>query len=109
MVHCTKKANSIQQALKAARDQLSNNEKRGIYNDLDEMTVRTRLQHARFSPTVGVYGPTPEQRESLRIARALYDQVVVGLATLVDTEYAGLKEAMDAAKVPWTPGRSIQK
>ena len=102
-------ANSIQQALKAARDRLSNNEKRGVYNDLDEMTVQTRLQHARFSPTVGVYGPTPEQRESLRIARALYDEVVVGLATLVDTEYAGLKEAMDAAKVPWTPGRGIQK
>jgi hypothetical protein len=102
-------ANSTQQALKAVRDRLSNNEKRGPYNDLDEMTVQTRLWHARFSPTVGVYGPTPEQRESLRIARALYDEVVVGLMTLVDTEYAGLKEAMDAAKVPWTPGRGIQK
>jgi hypothetical protein len=45
----------------------------------------------------------------LRSARALYDETVAELKTLVDVEYAALKEAMDTARVPWTPGRGIQK
>ncbi len=102
-------ANSIQQRLKAARDRLSNNEQRSFYNDIGEMTLQARLWHARFSPTAQAYGPTPAQRESYRIARDLYDEVVATLTTLVDDEYAGLKEAMDAASVPWTPGRGIQR
>jgi len=102
-------ANAIQQNLKVARDRLSSNPKRAEYLDLDEMTVQARLMHAGFRPGTNAYGPTPAQRESLRIGRGLYDQVVADLATLVDSEYAGLKEAMDTAKVPWTPGRGIQR
>lgn len=101
-------ANSIQQRIKAARDRLANNPSREIYNDFERMSVASRLWHARFAQNVGAYGPTPEQQESLRIARTLYDDVVAELTELVDTEYAALKSAMDAAKVPWTPGRGIQ-
>ena len=101
-------ANSIQQNLKVQRDRLSGNAKRMEYKDEDEMTVSARLYHAGFEFSLGAYGPTPEQRDSLRIGRALYDQIVAELDQLVGEEYAGLKEAMDTARVPWTPGRSIQ-
>jgi len=101
-------ANSIQQRIQAERDRLTNNETRGNYNDLDEMTVGARLFHARFAPGTNAYGPTPAQRESLRIARRLYDDVTQQLSNLVDVEYAGLKVALDAAGVPWSPGRGIQ-
>ena len=87
----------------------TNNEKRDMYKDLDEMTAQTRLAHARFRPSTNAYGPTPAQRESLRIARRLYDEVAGELTTLVDEEYAGLKRALDDAKVPWTPGRGVQQ
>jgi len=102
-------ANSIQQRLKAANDRLQGNEKRDVYNDFPEMTVAVRLWHARFAPGLGAYGPTPAQQESLRLARKLYDEVVVELKQLVETDYAGLKQAMDVARVPWTPGRSVQR
>jgi photosystem II stability/assembly factor-like uncharacterized protein len=101
-------ANSIQQRILAERDRLTNNEARQLYNDFDEMTVTTRLFHARFSPMTNAYGPTPAQRESLRIARSLYDDVTRQLSNLVDVEYAGLRVALDAAGVPWSPGRGIQ-
>lgn len=80
-----------------------------MYNDFDIVSVQARLMHARFNPSSSAYGPTPSQQESLRIARKLYDETVVTLATLVDVEYAGLKQAMDSARVPWTPGRGIQQ
>ena len=72
------------------------------------MSVQARLWHARFDPGSSAQGPTPAQQESYRIARKLYDETVVDLTRLVDTDYAGLKQAMDTAKVPWTPGRGIQ-
>jgi hypothetical protein len=39
----------------------------------------------------------------------LYDETAAELTRLVDVEYAGLKDAMDTARVPWTPGRGIQE
>ena len=79
-----------------------------MYNDLSIMSVQARLWHARFDSTSSAQGPTSAQQESFRIARKLYDETVAELTRLVDTEYAGLKEAMDTARVPWTPGRGLQ-
>ena len=101
-------ANSIQQALRAQNDRLGGNELRDIYNDPAEMSVQARLWHARFDATSSAHGPTAAQQESYRIARELYDEISAELTRLVETDYAGLKEAMDTARVPWTPGRSIQ-
>jgi hypothetical protein len=80
-----------------------------FYNDLPIMSVQARLWHARFDPASNAHGPTTAQKESLRIARKLYDETVTELTQLVDVDYAALKEAMDIAKVPWTPGRGIQE
>ena len=102
-------ANSIQQRIKAQRDRIEGNEKRDMYNDLPEMTVMARMWHARFSNSSNAHGPTAAQQDSLRIARKLYDEVVVELTRLVDVEYAGLKQAMDGARVPYTPGRGLQR
>ena len=73
------------------------------------MSVQARLWHARFDPGSSAQGPTAAQQESYRIGRKLYDETVARLTRLVDSEYAGLKQAMDAAKVPWTPGRGLQE
>jgi len=101
-------ANSIQQRLVVQRDRLSNNEIQTMHHVLNEMTVGERTAHARFVSDVSAYGPTPSQQESLRIARKLYDEVVTELTHLVDDEYSSLKEALNKARVPWTPGRGIQ-
>jgi photosystem II stability/assembly factor-like uncharacterized protein len=102
-------ANSIQQRIKMQRDRIGDNELRDAYNDLPEMSVQARMWHARFVTSTSAHGPTAAQKESLRIARKLYDEVVAELTQLVDVEYAGLKEAMDAARVPYTPGRGVQR
>ena len=102
-------ANSIHQRILAERDRLAENDTRGPFNDPGAVDVSARLYHARGESTVSsAYGPTPSQRESLRIARDLYEDVNRQLSNLVDVEYAGLKVAMDAAGVPWSPGRGIQ-
>ncbi len=72
------------------------------------MTLDSRLWHARFDPGSGAYGPTLAHREPSRIARALYDEVVGNLTGPIETGYEALKDALDAAGVPWTPGRGLQ-
>ncbi|MEM6710404.1 MAG: hypothetical protein AAF648_16630, partial [Pseudomonadota bacterium] len=95
---------SLKDRLLDQKERLSANSTRDIYHDWEEMTVANRLWHARFAPGTNVYGPTPAQRESYRIGLALYNDIVNELDD-IDTEYEALKAAMDAAKVPWTPGR----
>ncbi|MCZ6854606.1 MAG: glycosyl hydrolase [Gammaproteobacteria bacterium] len=101
-------ANSIQQRLKIARDRLSNNETRADFKALDQVTLESRLWHSRFEGRLNAYGPTPAQRKSLEIARALHNEVTNQLTELINDEYSDLKKALDAASVPWTPGRGIQ-
>ncbi len=103
------RAHAIQQQVREARDVLAGNEQRGYYNDYEIMSIQARLWHARFDPGSSAQGPTAAQQESYRIGRKLYDETVARLTRLVDTEYASLKNAMDAAKVPWTPGRGLQE
>ena len=102
-------AHSLQQRIREQRDHIVDNEARDMYNDLPAMSVSARLWHARFDPSSNAHGPTSAQQESLRLARKLYDETVVELKQLVDVEYEGLKEAMDTARVPWTPGRGLQE
>mgnify|MGYP001824155034 CR=1 FL=1 len=101
-------ANSLNKRLTLERERLNGNDTREIFKDQAAVTLGERIWHARFDPGSSAYGPTPEQRESLQIGRALYDDVTGQLSALIDVEYVGLKEALDAARVPWTPGRGIQ-
>jgi hypothetical protein len=101
-------ADSIQERMLDQRDRLSQNSTRDVFKDWTGVSLQERLFHARFIPDAGAYGPTPAQRSSYDIGRTLYDDVVENLTGLVDMEYAVLKDALDMAKVPWSPGRGIQ-
>ena len=101
-------ADSIQERMLAQRDRLTRNEISEFFQESAEVTLTERLWHARFVAELAAYGPTPSQRTSYAIGKRLYDDVVLRLGVLVDTEYEGLKEALDRAEVPWTPGRGVQ-
>ena len=57
---------------------------------------------------VGAYGPPAAQRASCAIGKRLYGDGGVELTGIVEIGYAGLKDALNKAGVPWTPGRGIQ-
>ncbi|MEL7312711.1 MAG: glycosyl hydrolase, partial [Pseudomonadota bacterium] len=95
---------ALQDRLHDQMERLSGNPTREIYHDWTMMSVQNRLWHARFAPGTNVYGPTPAQRESYRIGKALYEDIVAKMDA-IDRDHDALKAAMDAAGVPWTPGR----
>ena len=100
-------ANRISQRLSMTRDRLAGNRTQGSFSVDQTTPVTARLSHASYNPNTTAYGPTDTQRSSLSIAREVYADISRNLTELIDVEYETLKDAVEAAGVPWTPGRGI--
>ncbi|MEE3236416.1 MAG: glycosyl hydrolase, partial [Pseudomonadota bacterium] len=100
-------ANRISQRLSMTRDRLAGNRTQGSFSVDQTTPVTARLSHASYNPNTTAYGPTDTQRSSLSIAREVYADISRNLTELIDVEYEALKDAVEAAGVPWTPGRGI--
>ena len=98
---------SIEKEIIEQRDRLSGNQARGELAVNRPVPVTSRLGHAAYNPHANAHGPTQTQRGSLTIAQDVYGEVGSELTRLVDREYQALLGALDAAGVPWTPGRGI--
>ncbi|MGI9206094.1 MAG: VPS10 domain-containing protein [Woeseiaceae bacterium] len=101
------RANSLEKEIIGQRDRLSGNQTRGAFAVNRPVPITGRLSHAAYNPHANAHGPTATQRESLGIAQSVYDDVGSELTRLVDREFKALLGALDAAGVPWTPGRGI--
>ena len=100
-------AQSLEKGIVAQRDRLSGDPTRAEYAVNRVMPVTSRLRHAAYDPTTTAYGPTETQLDSLSIAQDVYDNVGNELTELIDHKYETLKTDLEAAGVPWTPGRGI--
>ena len=101
------RANRIRQQLDEQRDRLAGDPTLGRFSVDRPVPITRRLSVADFSPHWNAHGPTVTHRQSLQIARDVYDEVDGALTRLIDVEYAALKTALDAASVPWSPGRGL--
>jgi photosystem II stability/assembly factor-like uncharacterized protein len=100
---------SIEKRLTAQRDRLAGNRTSGEYSVNGPVSVTSRLRHAAYNPNTNAYGPTNTQSRSLSIARDEYGDISDQLTQLIDREYQALLGLLDAAGVPWTPGRGVLK
>ena len=62
---------------------------------------------AQIGTSNSTYGPTPTHRRSLEIAEKQYAQLKKDLDGIVKQELPALAAALQAAGVPWSPGREI--
>ena len=53
------------------------------------------------------YGPTPTHRRSLEIAAENFAGIRDGLKRIHGSDLPALRARLDAAGVPWTPGRAV--
>jgi photosystem II stability/assembly factor-like uncharacterized protein len=101
------RASALEKQIIGQRDRMSGNQVQGAYAVNRPMPISARLGHAAYNPHASAYGPTATQRESLAIAQAEYQDIGDALTRLIDSEYRDLLAALDAAGVPWTPGRGV--
>ncbi|MEE9291445.1 MAG: glycosyl hydrolase, partial [Acidobacteriota bacterium] len=100
-------ANGIGQRALQLRDRLTINEDRGRMGDPGPMPIDHRVDVAGRGARASAYGPTTTQAQNMEIAEREFKEVGRALDRLFDREFTALKEKLDAAGVPWTPGRGV--
>ncbi len=69
--------------------------------------INARLQGMVFASFTASTGPTGTHRKLYDIASQEFEEVLVELRQLVDTDLAALNAKLDQSQAPWTPGRKI--
>lgn len=98
---------SISQRAQRLRDRLTINQARERMSDLGPVPIDHRLGVAGYGMRISAYGPTENHARSLEIANEEFLEVRPALDRLIDEEFQALKEKLDSAGVPWTPGRDV--
>jgi photosystem II stability/assembly factor-like uncharacterized protein len=93
--------------LKDLRERLLGDEQRLWARDPGPVSVERRLDVAVMGNLFSTYGPTATHRENFAIAREELQQLGVELARLLESDLPALERQLDAAGVPWTPGRGF--
>ena len=74
-----------------------------------ELSIMRRVQNAHSGTLSNTYGPTETHRRDYEIGREQYEDVAGDLKKLIEADFMKLKQKLDKAGVPWTPGRSLPK
>ena len=98
---------ALEQRVFEIRELVEGNEVRAEIGEPMPHTITRRLMAASMSTMFSTHGPTPNQRETLTIAQEELREVKTALAQLVEVDLPALEEKLDAAGVPWTPGRRV--
>jgi hypothetical protein len=86
---------------------LAGNRSRRDMGEAISPTISTRLRVAARTDGRTDYGPTAMHRRALEIAAKEFAVVEPELRRLLEVDLPALEEKMEAAGVPWTPGRAL--
>ena len=99
----------LERRVEELRQRLSDNPRRARLNERGPIPIQRRVSVVSSGISLSTYGPTPTHRQSYEIARAELDGLTAELTTIVDTELPALESDLEAAGVPWTPGRGVPR
>jgi hypothetical protein len=100
-------ARSLERRLFELRTALRGNDRQDDIGEPLPHTIGRRLMAASMGSMMSTYGPTPNHRQTFAIAREELEEVKQGLEQLVEVDLPAFEERLEAAGVPWTPGRGV--
>ena len=86
---------------------LENDERRKLLNEFDRTSIQDRMQFLYYGVRYSTYGPNPSLEESAAIVEVELAQVESALAAIQTEGLPALEARLEAAGVPWTPGRVV--
>ncbi|MDH3645862.1 MAG: glycosyl hydrolase [Gammaproteobacteria bacterium] len=95
----------IEKRARQLRERLAGNEQRNFMSEPGPMPIDSRIYVAGSGDRTSAHGPTQTQRRSLEIAEEEFAVVGRDLKNLLEVELRELREKLDTAGVPWSPGR----
>jgi photosystem II stability/assembly factor-like uncharacterized protein len=100
-------ARELDRRLDGFRLTLQGSRQRRMKGDPGPVSISRRLQVASMGTRMSTYGPTPTHLASVEIAEEEFAGLRKELEQLIDVDLPALEKKLDAAGVPWTPGRSV--
>jgi hypothetical protein len=100
-------AYALERRLQEMRERLTGNRQRGSFGDPGPVSILRRLEVADWGTTYSTYGPTPTHREAAEIAERQFADLRRDLDRVLESELPAFEGRLDAAGVPWTPGRGV--
>ena len=86
---------------------LSGDEVRDFAGDPGPVSVQRRTMVAQLGTSFSTYGATDTHLRSVEIGEQKFAGIKTALDRIIDTDMPALRNAMDEAGVPWTPGRGV--
>jgi photosystem II stability/assembly factor-like uncharacterized protein len=101
------RARALELELQGLQERLAGNEARDLMNEGGPVPIQRRLEVAVLGTFRSTYGPTATHRRSVDIATDEFAGVKAEIARVNDETLPALRRDLDAAGVPWTPGRAV--
>jgi hypothetical protein len=100
-------AQALEMSAKKLRNRLMLDKQRDGLGDPGPLPVSRRLTVAGYGAMTTAHGPTATQRRSFEIAQEEFAEIYQQLEDLIGGQFNALQEHLEAAGVPWTPGRGL--
>ncbi|MGD8500861.1 MAG: hypothetical protein PVJ86_09455, partial [Phycisphaerales bacterium] len=99
-------ARRLELRLKDIRELLVGRTVKSRYNEPDRLSILSRVNWA-MNGMRSTYGPTQTHRQDYEIAREQFETVLGQVKDLIEVDFVNLQRDLEAAGLPWTPGRPI--
>jgi hypothetical protein len=86
---------------------LSGHTSRDTMSAQGPVSITGRLQAAQYGTAFATHGPTPTHVQSLDIAERQFAELKARLGKVTGSDLPTLRDGLDRAGVPWTPGRGV--
>ena len=100
-------ARELEARLHDLREMVYGNEAMDELGEPVPHSIGRRLGAAYMGTMLSTYGSTPNHQQTLAIAEEEMAAVKSGLSQLVGVDLPAFESKLDAAGVPWTPGRAV--
>ncbi|MCF7976165.1 MAG: glycosyl hydrolase, partial [Phycisphaerae bacterium] len=101
-------ARRLELQLQDLRERLTGGGIKSRYNEPDRISIGRRLDSA-LSTAGSSFGPTATHQQDYRIAQEEFDAVFGQLEQCIEKDFVKLQADLEAAGLPWTPGRPIPR
>jgi photosystem II stability/assembly factor-like uncharacterized protein len=100
-------ASQLEQEVRDLQLLMTGDETRDFMGAPGPVSISRRGSVAQLGTALSTHGPTPMHESNLQMAERAFEQVRSGIDQLVGDKLPALRAALDAAGVPWTPGRGV--
>ncbi|MHC4330212.1 MAG: VPS10 domain-containing protein [Planctomycetota bacterium] len=99
-------ARTLELKLKDSSESLAGRGTKRQYGEPDRISILSRVNWA-MNGAGSIHGPTKTHRQDYEIAKEEFEAVLGPVKKLIEVDFVRLQKDMEAAGLPWTPGRPI--